>query len=186
MGVRIKGQSFIGFLATLNMIHGPEAHRQVMLRLPKELAQALSSGGVTAMGWYPIAWHSGLHAAAREVCGIGVSRQIGREAARRDLNTIYRFILRFMSPETLLAQSSKVFALFCDGGKCTVTLAKKGSARILYSDCPGASRGMWEQVIAGTEVMIEACGGRLVSSKALSGGDDGDASLLGLFTWTEG
>jgi hypothetical protein len=186
MAVRIKGQSFIGFLATLKKLHGDEAHRKVIDGLPKDLAHALANGEIVPMGWYPMPWYSGLHASARAVCSSRVSREVGREAARSDLNTIYRFVLKFVSPATLLNQSAKVFGLFCDGGKCTVAASRKGSARILYSDCTGACRGMWELVLGSTELMVELCGGKDVAGKAVSGGGDGDPTLLAQFTWTEG
>jgi hypothetical protein len=184
MAVRIKGQSFIGFLATLREVKGEQTVRDVVKRLPPELSAALGSGEMTSMGWYPIEWYAGLHSAARAVAGDGVSREVGRAAARKDINTIYRFVLKFLSPETLLKQSAKVFALFCDGGKCTVTSAGKGSARILYSECPGACKGMWDNVIGGTEVIVEICGGKNVMGRAVTGGSDGDASLLAQFTWS--
>jgi hypothetical protein len=184
MAVRIKGQSFIGFLATLRELRGEEPHRAVMSRLPGEVANALKSGEIVPMGWYPVEWYAALHAAARAVEGEGVSRYIGREAARKDVNTIYRFVLKFLSPETLLKQSAKVFSLFCDGGKCDVTSTQKGSARIRYSECPGACRGMWDVVLGGTEVIVELCGGKNVSSRAINGGGEGDTSLLVQITWT--
>ncbi len=155
MGVRIKGQGFIGFLATLRRVHGDGAHARVLAGLRPELVAALRNGEIVPMGWYPIDWYASLHESARAVCGAQVSRDVGREAARSDLNTIYRFILKLLSPEALLKQSGKVFGLFCDGGKCTVELARKGSARIVYSDCAGAPRGMWDLLLGSTELMIE-------------------------------
>jgi hypothetical protein len=185
-GVRIKGQSFVGFLATLRLQRGEAAHRAVLAGLPPDLREALRSGEILPMGWYSIAWYAELHEAARAACGEGVSREIGREAARSDMTTIYRFILKFFSPETLLKQSSKVFGLFCDGGRCTVEAARKGTARILYTDCPGACRGMWDVVLGASEILVELSGGRDVSAKAIGGGSDGDARLLAQVTWTEG
>jgi hypothetical protein len=186
MGVRIKGQAFIGFMAKLRQMHGEKAHEEVLAQLDRDLAAGLRTGALVSMGWYSMEWYSSLHAAAREVCGNRVSREVGREAARDDVNTIYRFILKFLSPETLLGQAGKVFSQFCEGGKCTVESTRKGSARILYSDCPGACRGMWENVLGSTELMVELCGGRDVIGKALTGGGDGDRMMLAQITWTGG
>jgi len=184
MSARIKGQAFLGFLDTLERVRGVETRRQVTAGLPEDVRAALRNGEIVAMGWYSIEWYGSVHAAARAVCGPSVSREIGREAARSDFNTIYRFILKFLSPATLLKKSSNIFALFCDEGKVTAA-TKPGSARIHYSDCSGACRGMWETVLGSTELMIELCGGRGVSGKAVSGGGDGDSSMVAQFTWTE-
>jgi hypothetical protein len=184
MAVRIKGQAFLGFVATLRELRGEDTVQRALARLPADVARAIKSGEITSMGWYPIEWYTGLHAAVRGVAGNRASREIGRAAAKKDINTIYRFILRFLSPETLLNQSAKVFALFCDGGKVTVMAMKKGSARILYSECQGASQGMWDLVLGGTEVIVETCGGKSVAATAMTGGCDGDSSLLAQITWT--
>jgi hypothetical protein len=186
MSVRIKGQSFVGFLATLRKLYGEPAHARVIAALHPDLGAALRSGEIVPMGWYSLEWYTSLHRAARSVCGDRVSREVGREAARSDLNSIYRFVLKFMSPETLLNQSAKVFGLFCEGGKCTVAAVRKGSARIRYTECPGACRGMWELVLGTTELMIELCGGKNVKGTAVSGGGDGDSNLVAEFTWTGG
>jgi hypothetical protein len=186
MSVRIKGQGFIGFMAMLRRLHGEDAHAKVVAGLPSDLAVALKNGEIVPMGWYPIAWYSALQASARGVCGPAVSRRVGAEAARSDVNTIYRFILKFFSPETLLGQSAKVFGLFCEGGSCKVEMARKGSARLRYGDCPGACRGMWDVIAGGTEVIVELCGGRDVAVKALSGGGDDDSVLVLQVTWADG
>jgi len=186
MNVRIKGQGFVGFMATLQRLHGADAHEKVLAGLPPEVAAALRNGEIVPMGWYPVEWYSALHTAARAVCGPGVSREVGRAAAQSDARTIYRFILKFFSPETLLGQSAKVFALFCEGGSCKVEMARKGSARIRYGDCPGASRGMWEVICGGTDVLVELCGGREVTVKPVGGGGDGDSVMIVQVSWVDG
>jgi hypothetical protein len=183
MGVRIKGQGFIGFMGTLRQLHGDEPHARVLAALPPDLGGAIRNREILPMGWYSIAWYVEMHQAARAVCGEGVSRHVGREACRQDVTSIYRFILKFLSPEVFLQQSAKVFALFCEGGRCEVESATAGSARILYSECPGASSGMWDNVIGGTERLVELCGGREVFGKPLRGGGDGDPTLLAQITW---
>ena len=40
-------------------------------------------------------------------------------------------------------------------------------------------------VLGGTEIIVEICGGRAVSARAVGGGGDGDARLLAQITWTD-
>ncbi|HVY49785.1 MAG TPA: hypothetical protein VHB21_28015 [Minicystis sp.] len=181
--VRIKGQSFVGFHRTLRALRGPEAMDRITPKLPADLAQAYRAREILPMGWYPIAWYAALHVAARAEFGAGISREVGKEAARQDVTSLYRFILKFFSPETLLAQSKRVFGLFCDGGRCTVEASRKGFARILYDGCPGANRGVWDNVLGGTEALVEVCGGRAVLAKIVAGGTDKDAEMTAEVTW---
>ncbi len=185
-GVRIKGQSFVGFHQTIRALKGPTAMDVVVPDLPPELASAYKNGGILPMGWYPIAWYAGLHTAARKAHGVGISRAVGKEAAKHDVNTLYRFILRFFSPETLLKQSGRVFGLFCEGGSCEVEASKKGFARIRYANCAGANRGVWDNVLGGTETLVEVCGGRSVLAKVAARGGDGDDEMTAEVTWLGG
>jgi hypothetical protein len=183
VSVRIKGQSFVGFHQTLRFLKGPNAMEVIDADLPTELAKAYKNSEILSMGWYPIDWYAGLHVAARKTHGTGISRAVGKEAAKRDVNTLYRFILKFFSPETLLKQSGRVFALFCEGGTCEVETSKKGFARIRYANCGGSNRGVWDNVLGGTEALVEVCGGRAVLAKVALRGNDGDDEMTAEVTW---
>ena len=186
MSVRIKGQSFVGFHRTLRVLKGEGAMEAIHADLPAELLAAYAHREILPMGWYPIAWYAGLHAAARKTHGAGISRAVGKEAAKQDVNTLYRFILKFFSPETLLKQSGRVFALFCERGACDVEASRKGFARIRYGNCAGANRGVWDNVLGGTETLVEVCGGRSVLAKVAAGGGDGDGEMTAEVTWLGG
>lgn len=181
--VRIKGQSFVGFQRTLDVLHGDGSMKKVKDRLSRELVSALENREILPMGWYPIRWYADLHATARALFGPQVSREIGRSAARDDINTIYRSILRFFSPETLLSQSKRVFALFADSGSCKVDETRRGFARLRYDGCNGANQGLWENILGSTETMVELCGGRAVGGKIVDGGRDGDHRMTSEISW---
>jgi hypothetical protein len=186
VSARIKGQSFVGFHRTLRKLKGADAMDRINADLPPDLARAYKGGEILPMGWYPIGWYSGLHVAARKTHGANISRAVGKEAAKEDVNTLYRFILRFFSPETLLKQSGRVFALFCEGGTCEVEASRKGFARIRYGNCAGGNRGVWENVLGGTETLVEVCGGRAVLAKVAARGNDGDDEMTAEVTWLGG
>ncbi len=184
--VRIKGQAFVGFQSALSKRCGPLAVPAVLKALPSDIAHALESGEIVSVGWYPIDWYAKLQEVARAAFGSAISRDIARDAARSDVTTIYRFILRFLSPQTLMGQSARVFRLFCDGGACTVEKTEARSATLLYTGIPGANRGFWDNVLGGSETIVELCGGRDVAVQVLDGGGDGDTTMRCEIKWRNG
>jgi hypothetical protein len=182
MGVRVKGQSMVAFQRALGELKGPEAIERVLPRCPEEVARAVRSKEILPVGWYPMEWFSSLHRSAQVEFGPTISRDIGRTATRHDVTTLYRFILRFLSPETLIKQTGRVFSLFCDSGGVTIEEARKGFARLRYSGCTGSSRGVWEDIMGSTEVLLELTGGRDASGRILEGGGD-EGSMVCEFFW---
>jgi hypothetical protein len=185
-GVRVKGQSMVAFERALTELKGEGALEQVLVAVPADVARAMRNREILPMGWYPMEWFASLHSSAQRVFGDSISREIGRTATRHDVTKLYRFILRFFSPETLIGQMGRVFALFCDAGTVAVEERRPGSARVRYGGCKGASRGVWEDVLGSTEVLLDLCGGRDPSARIVEGGGDGDGSMCCVITWSGG
>ncbi len=183
MGIRVKGQAILAFERTLAEIHGPDAMAALQAHVLPDVAVALKSREVLAVGWYPMEWFASLHAAAQLVYGPSVSREIGRLATRHDVTTLYRFILRFVSPATLMAQMKRVFAMVCDGGGVIVEENLAGAARVRFIGCIGANRGTWDDMLGSTETLLELCGGRDANARVIEGGADGDNSMTCVLTW---
>ena len=112
-----------------------------------------------------------------------ISREIGRVATRHDVTTIYRFILRFMSPDILVSQIARIFRMVVDTGDAVVESKERGDARVRFSGCPGATRGTWDDMLGSTEVLIELCGGHDVTGRIVAGGADGDGSMTCELSW---
>ncbi len=183
MGVEIKGQSIVAFERALTELEGPGAIAKVVRRLPEAIAKPVANKEVLAGGWYPMEWFGALHAAANEEFGAEVSRKIGRTATRHDVTTIYRFILKFLSPDTVIKHYQRVFALFCDGAKVVVQSHAKGKAVVRCSGCDGATQGVWEDILGSSEVVLELCGAKSASARIVSGaGNTGE--MVCEFTWS--
>jgi hypothetical protein len=183
MGIRVKGQAILAFERTLIEMHGRGAMTPLRSDLLPDMLTALESREVLAMGWYPMEWFASLHGAAQKAYGPGVSREIGRLATRHDVTTLYRFILRFVSPATLMGQMKRIFGMVCDSGGVLVEENREGSARVRFVGCAGANRGTWEDMLGSIETLLELCGGREASARVISGGADGDATMSCLLTW---
>jgi hypothetical protein len=183
-GVRVKGQSIVAFERTLGELKGDGAMGQVLVLVPGDVARAVRNREILPVGWYPMEWFAALHTAGRQVFGDGISREIGRTATRHDVTKLYRFILRFFTPDTLIGQTSRIFALFCDSGRVVIEERAATSARLRYEGCKGASRGVWDDVLGSTEILIELCGGRDPAGRIAAGGGDGDDGMTCVFSWT--
>jgi hypothetical protein len=181
--VQIKGQSIVAFERTVKQLKGDEAIGELLPRLPGEVAHAISSKEILAVGWYPMEWFAALHTAAGGAFGPEISREIGRAATRHDVTTIYRFILKFLSPDTLMKHYGRVFALFCESSKVIVESQQKGGAVVRCSGCDGASSGVWEDVIGTTEVILELCGAKSPAGKIMSGAGNSGAMVC-QYTWS--
>lgn len=183
MGVLVKGQSIVAFERTLLELKGDGAMEAIAPHLPADLRQALKNKEVLPVGWYPIEWFAAVHTAGQAVYGASISREIGRAATRHDVTTLYRFILRFMSPDTLVNQMGRIFRMIVDTGEAVVEENRDGTARVRFSGCPGANRGTWDDMLGSAETLIELCGGRDATGRIVSGGGDGEGSMSCLLTW---
>lgn len=183
MGVLVKGQALVAFERTLLELKGPAAMDALAPHLPQDVQRAMRSREVLPVGWYPIEWFAALHAAAHTLHGSSISREIGRAATRHDVTTLYRFILRFLSPDMLVNQIGRIFRMVVDSGEATVEENRGGTARVRFSGCEGANRGTWDDMLGSTEVLIELCGGRDATGRVISGGGDGESWMSCQFTW---
>ena len=182
---RVKGQSFRAFLAALETLKGRVAVAAMTTVLPREIREAIERNAIVTSGWYPMSWYAALHAAARRACpgAVGLARQLGQEQMRAEMNGIYKFVLSFFKPSTIMRHSSRVFALYCQGGKLTVTEAGPTFARFVYEDCHGSDANVWDDVLGSMEALLEAMGARAVRSFVKSGGRDGDPTMTMELRW---
>lgn len=183
MGVRVKGQALVAFERTLLELKGERAMDALAPHLPDDLRQALRNREILPMGWYPIEWFATLHAAGQIVHGAGISREIGRVATRHDVTTLYRFILRFLSPDTLVSQMSRILRMVVDSGEVVVDQKGNGAALVRFTGCHGSTRGTWDDMLGSIEVLLELCGGREVSARVVAGGGDGDGAMSCQLSW---
>ncbi|MFO0555763.1 MAG: hypothetical protein U0271_45725 [Polyangiaceae bacterium] len=185
-GVKIKGQSILAFVRALTELQGPDSVDRIRPLILPEVAQSLAQKEVLSVGWYPIEWFSSLHNAAQSVFGPGISRNISRTATRHDVTTIYRFILKFISPDTVVKQYARLFAMFCETGRVVVEENRKGFAQLKLSGLAGASQGVWEDVIGTTEVVLELCGAKSATGRLVAGGTDYSGVATVALMWTAG
>lgn len=182
---KVKGQSFRAFLTALEALKGREAVAVMTAALPEEIRRAVEHNAIVTSGWYPMTWYAAFHAAAKRACpgAVGLARQLGHEQTRAEMQGIYKFVLGFFRPATIMRHASRVFALYCQGGKLNVVEAGPTFARFVYEDCYGSDANVWEDVLGSMEALLEAAGARAVRTFLKSGGRDGDSSMIAELRW---
>lgn len=176
---KVKGQSFRAFLAALAQIKGLAAVAATTAGLPREVREAVERNAIVTSGWYPMSWYVALHSAAQRACpgSARLARDLGQAQMRAEVRGIYKFLLSFFKPSTVVRYSSRVFEIYCQGGKLTVPTSSPTYARLVYEDCGGSDANVWQDVIGSSEALLEASGALDVTSVMKSGGGDGDAHL---------
>jgi len=172
---RVRGQAFRSLLAALSSVSvDVEA---VVQRLPADVATLLN-GDVRGTGWYPVASYGLLHQAALDVTGkpTSFSREIGQQAKRLDGRGVFQFVLRFVSPESLIRHADRVLGLYVDGPMIDVSLiadaAGKRRARVHITNAAGYTEPIWQDHYGSMEAMVALSGGRNPEAVEIDRGDE--------------
>lgn len=168
--LHFRWQAFESIGAALEKLHGPQALERLRPRLSAKLAEVISTRALASREWYPVAWYGELHDAAQAEFGGGrrLHREIGRLATEHDLRTIYRFILQFVSPHAILAQAPRIWGLYSDRGVVTHEDLAPSLVRVHFTECPGVSLPVWEDIAAGTAAILSACGAKSLTHVLVS------------------
>jgi hypothetical protein len=180
--LRCKGNNFKGALAAVERLEGERTVARVLEACPPALGARLRTIG--SGGWYPIADYRELHKAINVVLPRpGVSRAVAREATRHDFRGVYRMFMAVFKPETVMKHVMRLWGLYFDGGKVTITPLAPGTIEVLWSDCVGFDHNVFEDAIGGSEAVLEAAGARDLGSEILAGGGNGDSRALVKMHW---
>jgi hypothetical protein len=170
-----KGVNFRSFVESLGRLRGKRAVEATLDAAPKDVREAIQFGQIIAAGWYPVSWYRELYLAAQRALGEGIElpRMVGRDAATHDFNSLFRLILRALSPETAFGQAHRLVTLFYQGGSAKRLGVRTGVGQVRFSGWVGFDRNLWEDTGAGAEAIITLCGARNVRKYVLAGGHDG-------------
>ena len=169
-----KGSNFLGLLKAVEKLHGTEALRRALGRLPTELADSLQNGQVLAVGWYPVRWYAELHSAIDAALGGGpaAARALGQEATLADFGGMHRLLASMLSVETVFSQTPRLMGLYWKGGSVERRELKTGFARLRFANWPGFSRLVWEDIMGSSEGILSFCGARGIRCRVLGNLDD--------------
>jgi len=120
-GGRCKGSILVHLRAYAESTYGKDAWTD-MLVASKPEDRAVLEGIVIAGGWYPVGlWNRALGAllAGQSAAVDAEMRKVASYIADRDLNTVYKMVLRLGSPEFLLRRTDSLWSRYFDSGKFT-------------------------------------------------------------------
>jgi hypothetical protein len=184
--VLVKGLSFRNALQGLAALRGPAAVDAALARLPDELREKLTTGALISAGWYPVSEYRPLiHAVVGEMGGgPSAARALSKHNTRRDLSGIYRLLVFFLSPESIMRKAPLLYGRYRRGGRMIIAKATPGYCESVFEGCHGFDEVCWAELIGGSEAALEAAGARDVSITILSGAGDGDAGAHAVARWT--
>jgi hypothetical protein len=174
---RVRGVAFGTFEDVMRSTKGEEMFARLLdHEAVAEFADTLRKGLVVKSAWYPIAWYRALHRAARDVTvDPSFARAVGRISTRDDLTGGFlKFVVRMLSPQTLVKVSSTVFNRYYETGRMQIIEARDGYTRARWTGCRGFDHAIWEDVLGGCEGGLEAAGATNLRGRIVSGGRDGD------------
>ena len=104
--VGIKGAAFYALLAAIEQQEGTDVLAQILARLPKEQATALRAKSLSVTRFHPIGGYRALVHAVADEAGHAAVRRLSAGAVERDMNTLYRAVLRALSTNTVFGQTA--------------------------------------------------------------------------------
>lgn len=184
--VQFKGLVFKSFLAALEALKGADAVKRTKENLSAELRGRIDGGEIVVGGFYPAAWYAELHAAAQTALGQGdeLARAMGRETTRRDIQGVLKWIVRIVSPSMLLSNADRIWASYAKGGKVHISKDGDRAFVVRYEECGGLTTALWEELMGGTEVVLEIAGVTSPIVERTAGGRTGDRRMALRVRWS--
>ena len=135
--------------------------------------------------YYPVAWYRDLFAAAQRLAPTWktLGYDAGLRSGQRDIAGMYKILLRALSTETMIKQSSRLLRVIYDAGGADVLELRKGFARVRYHDYYGFDFHIWQDAIGGGSAAFQATGAKQLKVEVEQGGRDGDANMIVCVTW---
>lgn len=182
-GVSIKGQSFKGYFRAFGELYGEDKAAELRDAVDEEFRNALHFGALVSGGWYPAAWLRNLHHHGTKISGdYDACVKVVRRSTENDLDGIYSFVARFVTPEFAFRQATRVLNVYVRGPDVR-TEARKGEGTVTVQHAPGFDARMWRAMIAGSQVVLEHSGACEVVCRTVSGGGNDDDHLTFRANW---
>ncbi len=183
--LKVKGQSFHAVVRAFAELRSDAFGREVVAAMQGDGGIALRDGSLLPANFYPVAWYRDLFRTACELApdALDLARDAGRVSGERDLNGIYKWVVRALSTEMLIRQSPRLFHIVYQGGGVEVVELRSGFARIRYYDCHGFDRNVWQDAVGGASAVFTATGARKLVMRVEEGGRDGDTTMLVAVSW---
>lgn len=90
-------------------------------------------------------------------------RDVSREQLKNDLNGVYRFFIRFASPDYIIGQAAQVYGTYWkDNGTIRTEKPDARSVRVIYEGVPTPPSAFWQLQCGAVQSALEATGAKSV------------------------
>jgi hypothetical protein len=135
----MKGFTVVNMVAHIRDVYGQPALDQFYAELPATLAEPLKNNTVVSVAWVPLEmYYAGVQFLVKHFHGgspLG-ARKVGHALASKDLGTIYKAVLRFTSPATVVSLSGRFWNDYFDRGKLQAQKLEKNRVAGTLSQWP--------------------------------------------------
>lgn len=187
----VRGQALRGTIAALGSFFSASQVAEILAFLPPEAKQLV--GGLATTRWYPLSWSIAIHQGARIVSkrGVELSYELGKRARMLDARGLYRFLLRFSSPELFIRHSDRLMSLYADGPTIqfgpisSASSAEEQRCRVSVrlDHCYAFDENIWQHALGSIDGVFELSGAKNCRIEVTDGGGDSSA-LAAEVHWT--
>jgi hypothetical protein len=182
--IRTKGSNLLATIAALATVRDAQLRDAVVRDVPGDGGEEIRHKSIIAAGWYPIAWQRDLLSTIVDhTKDAAFIRELGRHSTRATVPTIQRVFMKLISPHTLIKQGGRLFSSYFENASVSVTNVDKQTERIAWKDCFGFDKNCWRDQLGSTEELVALSGAKVLRTKIISGGENGDATMELDLTW---
>jgi hypothetical protein len=182
--IRTKGSNLLSTIAAIATARSAELRDAVVRDIPGQAGEEIRHKSIIAAGWYPIAWQRDLlKTIVDHTQDAAIIRELGRHSTRATVPTIQRVFMKLISPHTLIKQGGRLFSSYFENATVSVTNVDKQVERITWKDCHGFDKNCWRDQLGSTEELVVLSGAKVLRTKIISGGENGDAAMVLDLAW---
>jgi len=154
-------------------------------KMREEWNQRWNFGGISRVGYYPLAEYSDVHAAADAALGGGAAfaRELGSKATEIDTRGVLRFVLGVTSASLLLRYADKVWSSYARGATVVVENRAPEGYDIEFQNMTGASELVFAEIEGSIEMLLARTGARVEVTRRRLG--NAPASARYFVSWKE-
>ncbi len=117
----VSGKAFLGLIRHIREAEGAGAIERVVANADNPYVRTVFAETIRPLSWYHYSAFASFLQSCVDTLGkgdLGYCRVLGRGAGKRDLNTIFKLILRLRDPERLITACSRVWeSYYRDAGR---------------------------------------------------------------------
>jgi hypothetical protein len=166
-GPSLAGAIFVAQQESMRELVGDDAYERALGTLPPEVREEVRAA--SAISWVPFTVVEATMVAVANEAGRGLEsfqRELSQKVIKRTINGIWRALMRFTSPETLLARMGVLWSKSYDRGRLiSVRFDRDIGAELELVDFPDATDFVLRGIGYGIETLVSHAGGRAVHAR---------------------